>query len=337
MLRYGSQFIGRSIAAAQFARHGGDAPTLSSVPRTSFNEEIGPHRALSFASVSFDDVRALSKHQDVKVNDVVLTLCSGAIRRYLANRDELPTQPLVSGVPVSTRAEGDTAMDNQIATMHVSLASHIEDPLERLGAIHRSSQSAKEMTDAVRARHIQSIGETAPPLLLNFAIRTAASTHLMNRLPTATNLLVSNVPGPPVPLYAAGAKVLGIYSTSVILEGMGLNITLFSYEDRMDFGLLMDPDLVDDPWELAEGIPMALEELMAAAGLGEPSDVDHPFGDEVMPHSAARAAELAAAAKRKTPNATAAATKRSGGAKRPAAKRAAKRSKKKAKKKAVTS
>ena len=299
MLRYGSQLIGRSIAAAQFARHGGEVPDLTGVPRTSFNAEIGPHRALSFASVSLADVRAIGKHQEVKVNDVVLALCSGALRRYLANRDELPTQSLVSGVPVSTRAEGDTAMDNQIATMQVSLASHIDDPLERLAAIHRSSQSAKEMTDAVRARHIQSIGETAPPLLLNLAIRTAASTHLMNRLPTATNLLVSNVPGPPVPLYAAGAKVIGIYSTSVILEGMGLNITLFSYEDRMDFGLHMDPDLVDDPWELAEGIPMALEELMAAAGLGPPSDVVHPFGDEVMPHSEARAAELAAAAKAK--------------------------------------
>ena len=280
LLRYGSQLMGRAIATADYARHGGDLPPLTSVPRTSINAEIGPHRALSFASVALDDVRALRSAHDVKVNDVVLALCSGALRHFLANRDELPSKSLISGVPVSPRAEGDTAMDNQIATMQVSLATHLDHPVERLLAIHRSSQAAKEMTDAVRARHIQSIGETAPPLLLNFAIRTAASSHVLNRLPTTANVLVSNVPGPPMSLYMAGAKVLGSYSTSVSHEGMGLNITLCSYEDRFDFGLHMDPELVEDPWELAGGVPLALEELMTASGLGSPTQVGTPFGDE---------------------------------------------------------
>jgi hypothetical protein len=91
-----------------------------------------------------------------------------------------------------------------------------------------------------------------------------------------------------MPLYTAGARVIGIYSTSVIVDNLGLNITLFSYEDRIDFGLHMDPDLVDDPWELAEGIPLSLEELFAASGLGSPSSVTSPFGDDEMPGAAAK-------------------------------------------------
>ncbi len=283
IVRYGQQLLTRAIAAASYARDGGELPTLTDVPKTSFNDTVGPRRALAFSSVSLDDVRALKEHYEVKVNDVLLALCAAALRGYLIDNDELPDKPLITGVPVSTRAEGDTAMDNQVATMQVSLATHISDPEERLKAIYRSSQSAKEMTDTVRSHHIQSIGETAPPVVLNLAMMTAASTHVLSRLPAMTNTVVSNVPGPPFPLYTAGAKVTGIFPTSVILDGMGLNITVFSYEDRIDFGLHMDPDLVEDGWGLAERVPSALAELMTAAGLGNPTPVEDPFGERSAP------------------------------------------------------
>ena len=253
-------------------------PSVVNVPRTSFNGQIGPGRAFAFASISLDDVKALKTELEVKVNDVVLALCGTAIRDYLIDRGELPDKPLVSGVPVSTRADGDTAMDNQIATMFVSLATDIEDPIERLEATYRSSQASKEMTDAVRAKSIQSIGETAPPLLLNLATRAAYDLELLSRVPASVNTLISNVPGPPIPLYTCGARVTGIFSTSVILEGMGLNITLLSYMDRIDFGLHVDPELVSDPWQIAEAIPLALAELLKAAGLGDPTQVEDAFG-----------------------------------------------------------
>ncbi len=213
----------------------------------------------------------------------MLALAAGTLRRYLEGLGELPDEPLVSGVPVSTRADGDTAMDNKVATIFVSLATDVADPVARLQAINESSMSAKEMGEAVRARQIQSIGELASPLILGTAIRAVYGAQLIARSPMRINTLVSNIPGPPIPLYTCGARVTGIYSSSVILEGMGVNITVLSYIDRIDFGVHVDPDLVPDPWEIADGIPDALAELLEASGLGAPTAVEDPFGETASP------------------------------------------------------
>jgi WS/DGAT/MGAT family acyltransferase len=279
-----ARYVGTSAARlgtmANFLRRDERSRTaLMRAPRTPFNAAVGPNRALAFASVSLDDVRAVKQHHGVKVNDVVLALSAGALRHYLAGLGELPEDPLISGVPVSTRAEGDDAMDNQVSTMFVSLATDVADPVERLLAIHASSTSAKEMGEAVRARQIQSLGEVASPLILGTAIRAVYGAQLIARSPMRINTLVSNIPGPPVPLYTCGARVTGIYSSSVILEGMGVNITVLSYIDRLDFGVHVDPDLVPDPWAIAEGVPEALAELLEASGLGAPTAVEDPFGD----------------------------------------------------------
>jgi len=249
-----------------------------SVPQTSFNGSIGPNRRLGFCAVSMDDVKAIKKYYDVKVNDVLLAVVAGGLRAYLDKRGELPERSLVTGVPISTRPAGDDSADNQVAVMAVSLATDVEDPGDRLMTIYASSQGAKEMTEAVRATQIPSMGEVAPPAVLNTTIGVLARTGLTSRSPTVMNTLVSNVPGPPFPLYTGGARVTGIYSTSVITETMGLNITLFSYMDRVDFGLHVDPDLVPDPWMIAEEFPRALAELMAAADLGEPTPIEDPLG-----------------------------------------------------------
>jgi WS/DGAT/MGAT family acyltransferase len=279
-----ARYLGTSAARlgtmANFLRRDEKSRTaLMRAPKTPFNAPVGPNRALAFASVSLEDVRKVKEHNGVKVNDVVLALSAGALRGYLARLDELPEDPLISGVPVSTRADGDTAMDNQVATMFVSLATDVADPVERLQAIHESSTSAKEMGQAVRARQIQSIGEVASPLILSTAIRAVYNAQLIARSPMRINTLVSNIPGPPIPLYTCGARVTGIYSSSVILEGMGVNITVLSYIDRIDFGIHVDPDLVPDPWDIADGIPEALAELLQASKLGQPTPVEDPFGD----------------------------------------------------------
>jgi WS/DGAT/MGAT family acyltransferase len=263
--------MARSMASDEGSR------AVLRAPKTPFNAEIGPRRHLSFASVAIEDVRKLKDAHGVKVNDVVLALVGTVFRAYLERHGELPETPLVSGVPVSTRAEGDTAMDNQITTMFVSLGTDEPDPVKRLLAVHESAMSAKGMTKAVGARQIQSIGEVASPLLLGNAIRAVYRGGLMTRSPLRINTLVSNVPGPPVELYACGAKVTGIYPSSVILEGMGVNVTVLSNRDRLDFGIQVDPDLVPDGWDIANGIPEALAELLAASGLGEPTPVEDPF------------------------------------------------------------
>lgn len=258
-------------------------------PRTPLNEAVGHRRQLAFASVAMADVRRLKDAHGVKVNDVVLALCGTALRGYLAERGELPEAPLTSGVPVSTRAEGDDTLDNQVSTMFVSLATDLDDPVERLKAIHASSLGAKELAEATGATRVESLGKVAAPLLVSAAVRALYATSAMSRGPFCINTLVSNVPGPPVDLYMCGAKVTGIYPSSVILEGMGTNFTVLSNMDRLDFGLHVDPDLVPDPWAIAEAIPRALAELFEASGLGSPTPVDDPFAvsDPAQPQAPA--------------------------------------------------
>jgi WS/DGAT/MGAT family acyltransferase len=243
-----------------------------------FNGIVGPHRQSSFASVSLDDVRAVKDACGVKINDVILALVSGALRTHMARHGDAPASgSLAAQVPVSTRLADDEDQTNKVATMSASLATDIDDPIERLKAIHASTQSAKELTDAIRARKIQSVGEVAPPLLLNLASRAVWATNITDRVPRVANVIVSNVPGPPFPIYACGAQVSGIYAASVLLAFAGLNVTLFSYIDRVDFGLTSDPDLLEDPWEIADGIKDALAELMEAVALGKPTPVHDPF------------------------------------------------------------
>jgi diacylglycerol O-acyltransferase len=134
------------------------------------------------------------------------------------------------------------------------------------------------MSQAVRARQIQSVGEVASPLIISTAIRALYRSQLVSRAPMRVNTVVSNVPGPNFPLYLCGARVTGIFPCSVILEGMGVNVTVFSYLDRVDFGFLVDPDLVPDPWELARRVPEALAELMEASDLGKPRPVEDSYG-----------------------------------------------------------
>lgn len=275
--RYGLGLATKGLMMAGHMLRDDETRAIVRGPRTSINAAVGPRRQLAFASVAMDDVRRLKDAHGVKVNDVVLALCGTALRGYLDGRGELPEAPLTSGVPVSTRAEGDDSLDNQVTTMFVSLATDQADPVERLEAIHRSSTSAKEMAAAMGARQIQSLGEVAAPVILSNAIRAAYATSMMSRGPFCVNTLVSNVPGPPVDLYMSGAKVTGIYPSSVILEGMGTNFTVLSNVDRLDFGLHVDPDLVPDPWLIADAIPVALAELFAASGLGEPTPVADPF------------------------------------------------------------
>jgi WS/DGAT/MGAT family acyltransferase len=304
LARYVSALVGKGVTAVSRIRSDEENRAILRAPNTPFNASIGPRRELGFASVAMADVHALKQLHDVKVNDVVLALTAGALRSYLRERGTLPEVPLVSGVPVSTRAEGDKSLDNQISQMFVSLATDVADPIERLRAIKRSTLSAKAMSKAISAREIQSIGEVASPMILSAAIRTIYRTQLMSRMPMRINTLVSNVPGPPIPLYMCGAKVTGVYPSSVILEGMGLNLTVFSYLDRLDFGLQVDPDLVPDVWTIAEFIPAALAELMEASGLGPPTPVIMPF-EEMTSAPATPAATMSPAAATLTPATTA--------------------------------
>jgi diacylglycerol O-acyltransferase / wax synthase len=281
--RYGVRVARRGIELGRHVLSTRTAPDLGAMlaaPKTSFNASIGPRRAVAFSSVALADMKALRRAFDIelKVNDIALALCSGALRAYLSERGELPNRSLTVGIPVSLRSEGDASLDNQLSYIAVPIATDIADPEARLRAIVGHTRAAKEVHEVLRANPVGSLADTATPFVLGALLRVAYETHVLSYIPGMMNTIVSNVPGPPMTLYMAGARLTGIFSASVLLDQMGLNITLFTFGDRVDFGVHVDPDLVADPWAIAEAIPAALAELMDAAGLGAPSPVEDAFG-----------------------------------------------------------
>jgi len=264
-LRYSTQLGNWGLTIGRFARRR-EMPTMPfQAPRTSLNAEITPHRRFAYSSVSLDRVKAVRRAFDVKVNDVVLALCAGALRRYLEAGEELPDTPLVAQVPVSVRADNDTGVGNKVAAMFASLATDIDDPGERLRAIYESTQSAKEMQQALAAKRIMGLTDTTPPGLISLAARTYSAMGLDGRMAPLFNVIISNVPGPSFPLYIGGAKLEAMLPMGPLLYGGGLNITVLSYLDNIDFGFMACRETVRDPWFIAEGIALALEELEKAA------------------------------------------------------------------------
>lgn len=280
-LRYAVRLARRGVDLSRYVvsrRPKPDVGAMLHAPSTSLNAPIGPRRAIAFSSVALDDVKGLRRHFDAKLNDIVLALCAGALRAYLQERNELPGRSITAGIPISIRAEGDTTLDNQLSYIAIPLATDIEDPAERVHAIVRHTRAAKELNEVLRKHPVGSIGETAPPFVLSGLLRLAYETHLLSHVPGMMNTIVSNVAGPPVPLYLAGARLTGIFSASVLLDHMGINITLFTFGDRVDFGVHVDPGLIADPWAIADAIPAALDELMASARTGTPTPVEDAFG-----------------------------------------------------------
>ena len=240
-------------------------------PRTPFNQSIGPKRTVAFARVPLDETKAIKEALGVKVNDVVLELCSATLRRYLELHDALPDEPLLAVCPVSVRIEEESgAGGNKVSAMFASLATDLDDPARRLSAICESTEGAKEDHNAVGARTLTDWAEWAAPRTFGLASRLYSSMNLANQHRPIHNLVISNVPGPPFPLYLAGAELVAAYPMGPIMDGAGLNITVLSYRDHIDIGFLADADLVPDIWEVADQVGPAFDELRQLAGADGP-------------------------------------------------------------------
>jgi WS/DGAT/MGAT family acyltransferase len=235
-------------------------------PTTLISGAPSDRRMASFAALSLDDARAVKDAAGVKLNDVVLAVVARALRDYLQARDALPDR-LVAGVPVNA-GEGDTVGTNTLATMLVALPMEAMDGVELLRAVHAATVAAKAFTGAVGSTAIAELADVTPPAALSVVNWLTRTLGLASVQPTLLNLVVSNVMGPPIPLYLAGAQVDAIYPLGPLLPGAGMNITVLSNLDRLDVGVMACPDLVDDVWELVERLPAALAGLQAAVGGG---------------------------------------------------------------------
>jgi diacylglycerol O-acyltransferase / wax synthase len=265
MMQYGTQLARKGVTLASLLRSDRPPTTPLQTPRTCFNAPITAHRSFAAASVPLERVKAIKRAYDVKLNDVVLALCAGALRHYLG--DDLPDQPLVAQVPVSLRVEGDDGVGTKVGPMFTSLATDVNDPVKRLLAIHDATTRAKEMRNALSASGIMGLTETTPPGLLGLAARMYTAAGLEQHGPPLYNLIISNVPGPPFPLYLAGARLARMYPMGPLILGAGLNITVFSYQENLDFGFLTCPETAPETDRIADGVPLALEELERGAGL----------------------------------------------------------------------
>lgn len=235
-------------------------------PLTPFSHSLTPRRAVSFARASLVDVKFIKKTFDVTVNDVVLAACAMALKRRLAEAGSPVDRPLVASVPVSSREEGDKSKSlNRVSAMFVGLPTQIDDPVEMLMEVSRESAAAKKMMAMLGKNLLGKWIELLPPLLFAQAMQLYSTMRMAERHAPVHNVVVSNVPGPSFPFYAGGARVLAIYPLGPILEGAAINVSVFSYEDGLDIGVVTCPDLAAGVGRICEAVVDAIGELKVLA------------------------------------------------------------------------
>ncbi|HEV3280072.1 MAG TPA: wax ester/triacylglycerol synthase family O-acyltransferase [Acidimicrobiales bacterium] len=240
-------------------------PSPFEAPATSINRAISSHRRVAFAELSMSDVRRVREILGGTTNDVVLTVAGGAMRRFFTARGEDLGESLVALVPVSVRQESERdALGNRISAMLVSLSTSVEDDAARLQQIRQDVHAAKEQSRIVGSDLLAGWAQAAVPVVATRLSRLATNFRLFDHVPPIFNLIVSNVPGPDFPLYMAGARLVSMYPVGPIIEGAGINITVFSYLDTLYVGVQGCWDLVPDIALIAKGVNESLGALVCA-------------------------------------------------------------------------
>jgi diacylglycerol O-acyltransferase len=248
-------------AVARLGREDGPSIRLPSTgaPPTPWNKTITGHRRLAMRTTSLNNVKRLKEATGGTVNDIVLAICAGGLRKYLLAHDALPDRPLRAMVPVSVRTgDEDDPWTNRVSAIVVDLPTDCDDPLERVTRCRDAMVAAKERLELVPANQLMDVTEFSTPVLATAALRLMSRLRITDRMGQPFNLLISNVPGSRQPLYFAGAQMCHTFPVSIVADGQGLNITVASYLDRLDFGFIVDRELVPDVWDLAD---MHIEEI----------------------------------------------------------------------------
>jgi diacylglycerol O-acyltransferase / wax synthase len=245
---------------------------LRHIPKTSFNVSITAERTFAMTNLPLEDLRSIRRSAGAKLNDVYLAVCGGALRRYLSDRGELPDRPLVASVPVSTDPDVARMSGNRVDNLYVSIGTDVADPVQRLKQIHAGSKASKEVRGLLGHDLLAQRADIVPPQIYNSIVRVWSRSHIADRLRPPLNVVLSNVAGPRDRIFFGPIELESLYSVGPILEGIGLNITAWSYAGALGVSVLACPASVPDPWLIIDALHDALDELRMAVGQDSPID-----------------------------------------------------------------
>ncbi len=250
----------------------GGVSNLTLAPRTPLNVSVSEGRAFACVTLPLRELKALGKAHEATINDMVLMVCSTALRRFYGKTHLLPRKSMIAAVPISLREKGDTSSDNQASMSLISLGTNIADARKRLAHVKAATGAMKVSMGSVKSILPTDFPSLGVPWLIEAVTALYGKAKVADRIPQVANLVISNVPGPPVPLYMAGARMLTNYPTSIITHGLALNITVQSYDQSLDFGLMADAQAMPDVRELADAIGIAFDDVRALPLPGEPDE-----------------------------------------------------------------
>jgi diacylglycerol O-acyltransferase len=246
--------------------------TAIAAPRTRFNVPVSPNRVVEGRTFTLADIKALrALSPGCKINDVFLAIIGGGLHRYLTAHAELPESSLTAMAPISVRAEKEkNTMGNQVSAMIVPLGSHIADPVERLAYVHEQTLRSKAMTDALGARQMTEMSKVSPALFMALGAQLYTRLGLANYVKPPFSTVVTNVPGPPVPIYSTGAKMISMHGLLCLTDGLALGHVVQSYVDQATIGFTACRKAMPDPEFYSECLQASFEDLMAALAAGAP-------------------------------------------------------------------
>lgn len=281
---------------------GGDVSLRNAkmAPKTKLNGKVSSHRVWDGAVFQLSDIRAVKgRIEGATVNDVILTIIGGGLRKYLKLHNDLPKQSLSAMAPISVRAEGEKeALGNLVSAMVVPLGTHIEDPAERLRFVHDETRNSKAMTNAVGARTLTDYSQFIPSGLAGLAARLYTRLGAANLHSPVFNVVATNVPGPRVPLYFAGAKMVRMMGTGPVYDGMGMINAIYSYGPEIAIAFTADRELVPDPAVYAAALYESFDELLKA-DMSKPAPKPKAEPKKAAPKAKAKLAAKKPAAKPK--------------------------------------
>jgi WS/DGAT/MGAT family acyltransferase len=276
-----ARLIGRTIPGIQRYRDEQRRSTIEEAapcPRTRFNGAVTPHRTGGGVWIDLGEVREIRKTvTGATVNDVIVTICGGALRKYLEAHGELPAESLIAMAPISVRSEDERGTaGNRVSTMLLPVRSDVADPAERLNAVHEATSHSKKLTGAIGARLLSDYTQFVPGTLAGLAARASWRLGLANRVRPFLNTVITNVPGPSIPLYMGGARLVANYGQGPVMDGMGLIHPIFSYAGKVTISFTSCRELLPDPELYEDCLRGAFEELRAAT-IGAPAEPSAPL------------------------------------------------------------